>query len=235
VDASRKRALVEALVVSLLVTAAVTGASMVLPEKHIATAVGFLFLGGTWATVWRFDDERVRRAGLAFGGLVIPGAFDARAVTVAGLRALAWALGLAVITFGPFFLGWRWWWHATGHFHLDPPRLDTLNEAFGQLVIIALPEEAFYRGYLQSRLDEVWEPRLRVLGAPVGLGLLVGAAIFAVGHFATIREPTRLAVFFPALVFGWLRARTGGVGAGVAFHALCNIFSEQLGRGYGVY
>jgi membrane protease YdiL (CAAX protease family) len=35
-------------------------------------------------------------------------------------------------------------------------------------------------------------------------------------------------------VFGWLRARTGGVGAPVAFHALCNLLSESLMRGTGL-
>ena len=43
------------------------------------------------------------------------------------------------------------------------------------------------------------------------------------------------AVFFPALVFGWLRARTGGIGASMLFHALCNVYSQALGRGFGVY
>jgi len=42
-------------------------------------------------------------------------------------------------------------------------------------------------------------------------------------------------VFFPALLFGWLRSRTRGVGASIAFHALCNLLSEALGRGYGMY
>jgi hypothetical protein len=113
--------------------------------------------------------------------------------------------------------------------------MDVVNETFGQVVIIALPEEAFYRGYLQSRLDDAFPWRVRLLGAKVGVGLLVGSVIFALGHFATIREPTRLAVFFPSLVFGWLRARTKGIGAGIAFHASCNLFSELLGRGYHLY
>ena len=47
--------------------------------------------------------------------------------------------------------------------------------------------------------------------------------------------PARLAVFFPALLFGWLRARTGGIGASVCLHAICNVYSQMLGRGYGVY
>ncbi len=59
------------------------------------------------------------------------------------------------------------------------------------------------------------------------------SAIFALGHLLTIHDPGRLAVFFPSLVFGWLRARTGGVGASIAFHALCNLFSATLLQAYG--
>jgi membrane protease YdiL (CAAX protease family) len=139
------------------------------------------------------------------------------------------------VCFGPFFLGWQRWWHVRGEFHLAIPAREAINEIFGQVVIIALPEEAFYRGYLQSRLDEVWQARVRVLGAEVGPGLLVASVIFALGHLATIHEPARLAVFCPALLFGWLRARSGGVGASIVFHASCNLFSEVLGRGYGMY
>ncbi|MBK7585073.1 MAG: CPBP family intramembrane metalloprotease [Myxococcales bacterium] len=87
---------------------------------------------------------------------------------------------------------------------------------------------------LQTALDDVWKPRFRVLGADIGLGLLVSSALFALGHFATEVHPNRLAVFFPALVFGWLRARTKGVGAGIVFHALCNLFAAYLARSYGL-
>jgi membrane protease YdiL (CAAX protease family) len=121
------------------------------------------------------------------------------------------------------------------HFALAVKPLDAANEILGQLFVIALPEEAFYRGYLQSRLDDEWPARWRVLGARVGPGWLVAAAIFAAGHLATIHAPARLAVFFPALLFGWLRARTGGIGASVVFHMLCNVYSQALGRGYGMY
>jgi hypothetical protein len=53
-----------------LVTGAVTAASGFLPDRYVATAVGFVFLGATWALVWRGDDARVgvglaRRARLA--------------------------------------------------------------------------------------------------------------------------------------------------------------------------
>lgn len=229
------RALVEALVASAIVTGVVTAASGLLPDRYVATAVGFLFLGATWALVWRGDDARVERAGLSLGGLVLPGKIDGARLARSVRVSLGWAAAFAAITFVPFFFGWRTFWHARGTFSLHVAPLEVVNEIFGQLVIIALPEEAFYRGYLQSRLDEALPGRIKILGATVGPALVVTSVIFALGHFATIREPARLAVFFPSLAFGWLRARTGGVGAGIAFHAACNVFSELLGKGYRVY
>jgi uncharacterized protein len=235
VEPDRRRALVEALLASLLVTGAVTLVSARLPSSFVATGVGFVFLAATWWLVWRRDDAFVSRCGLAFGGLVLHASIDWRAVAKSALRASAWALAFGAVTFVPFYFGWRFWWHAQGIFALAPRAADVANEVVGQVVIIALPEEAFYRGYLQSRLDDAWEPRWRIAGAQVGPGLVVASVIFALGHVATIHQPARLAVFFPALVFGWLRARTRGVGASIAYHALCNVFSEALGRGFGMY
>ena len=230
-----RRSLIEAIIASAIVTGVVTLASTFLPDRYVATAVGFVFLGATWALVWRGDDARVERSGLTLGGLVLPGAIDGRRLARSAGTSMAWALAFALITFVPFFFGWRTFWHAHGKFGLHVQAWETINEVFGQLVIIALPEEAFYRGYLQSRLDDALPGRVRVFGAQVGPALIVSSVIFALGHFATIREPARLAVFFPSLVFGWLRARTKGIGASVAFHACCNLFSELLGKGYHVY
>jgi uncharacterized protein len=206
-----------------------------LPDKYVATAVGFVFLGATWLLVWRGDDARVEMSGLALGGVVLPGKLDVARLLRSVAQAIGWAVLVAAVVFVPFYFGWRYFWHPKGTFALHIKPMEALNEIFGQLVIIALPEEAFYRGYLQSRLDEALPGRLRILGASVGPALVVTSLLFAAGHFATIREPTRLAVFFPSLLFGWLRYRTKGIGAGLAFHAMCNVFSELLGKGFRVY
>jgi membrane protease YdiL (CAAX protease family) len=235
---SRRLALIEALVVSAGVTGVVAAIAAGLPDRWHTTLVGFVFLGVTWAMVWRKDDDAVRQAGLALGGLVIPGPQGAREVALAAGRAALWGLAFGAVVAVPFYFGWRAWW---GHF---APQMtfalavrpgELANDVAGQIFVIALPEEAFYRGYLQSRLDEVWPRQWNIAGAQVGPGLLVGASIFALGHLATVHLPARLAVFFPALVFGWLRARTGGVGACIFFHAFCNVYSQLLGRGYGLY
>jgi membrane protease YdiL (CAAX protease family) len=228
----------EALWVSADVTIAVAGITMGLPDRWHATLVGAAFLGATWALVWRQDDERVLRAGLALGGLVLPGRLPIGLLARRAAAACAWGLGVTALVAVPFFFGWHAWWARVMpklSFSLAVRPIDAADEVLAQLFVIALPEEAFYRGYLQSRFDEVWAPRWRVFGAQVGPGLFVGAAIFAVGHLVTVHAPTRLAVFFPALLFGWLRARTRGIGASVCFHAMCNVYSQALGRGYGIY
>jgi uncharacterized protein len=93
---------------------------------------------------------------------------------------------------------------------------------------VALPEELFYRGYLQPRLDGLGERlgarRWRVFGAEVGLGLPLASVAFAFAHVIAVWDPGRLSVFFPSLVFGWLRARTGSLWAACVFHALCNLW-----------
>jgi membrane protease YdiL (CAAX protease family) len=228
----------EALWVSADVTLAVAAVAAGLPERWHTTLVGFVFLATTWALVWRRDDATVRHSGLALAGLVIPGALRPGAVARDAAVASAWAFGIMAVIAVPFFFGWRAWWlraMPNMHFAMSVKPLDAANEVLGQLFVIALPEEAFYRGFLQTRLDDVWTPRWRVLGATLGPGWLVAAAIFAAGHVATVHLPTRLAVFFPALLFGWLRSRTGGIGASVVFHMLCNVYSQALGRGYGMY
>jgi membrane protease YdiL (CAAX protease family) len=227
--------LIEALWVSADVTLAVAVIAAVAPLSVHTTAVGFVFLLATWLLVWRGDDDRVRAAGLTLGGLVIPGSLDVRAALRAAGRAAGWAGLFAVVIAVPFYAGWRAWWAPTLTFSLSARPMEMTDEVLGQIFVIALPEEAFYRGYVQSRLDDVWSPRWTVLGARVGPGLLVAAAIFAVSHLATVQLATRLAVFFPAVLFGWLRARTGGVGASILFHAFCNVYSQLLGRGFGVY
>ncbi len=102
------------------------------------------------------------------------------------------------------------------------------------LFFVAIPEEMFYRGYLQTRLDEVWAPRWRILGATVGPGLLVTCVLFAFGHSLVIWQWWHVFIVVPSLAFGWLRARTGGIVAGALFHAWCNVTVATLDTLYGI-
>jgi membrane protease YdiL (CAAX protease family) len=139
-----------------------------------------------------------------------------------GSAGPAWLGGLLRL-FIPACEPWHGW--AGAHLHL-PSKLIVL--ALVQVAVIAVPEELFFRGYLLVRFEERWPSHRTLFGAPVGLPLLLTAAFFALGHLLVDFDPQRLAVFVPGLVFGWMRARTGSIAAGVLFHALCNLFSDVL-------
>ncbi len=106
--------------------------------------------------------------------------------------------------------------------------------AAAHFLLVALPEEFFYRGYLLGRLDDRWPPRWLLLGVPVGAGLPLSAGLFAMGHFVASPSPDRLLVFFPALVFGWLRAKRKNIAAPVLYHGCCNIFMDLFRAGFGL-
>ncbi len=210
----------------------VVGLSYGLPDSMAATGVGLAFLGATYLLALRRDSEPAHY-GLSLGGLLEPDPLSPGRLARAVLRALLWGGGAALVIFPPFWFGWLSWWKPPHEFVAVLPTAPW-DELLGQFLVIALPEEAFYRGYLMTALDDAWKPRWRVLGALVGPGLLVSSVIFALGHLATDFNPNRLAVFFPSLVFGWLRARTGSIGGAVVFHALANLFTTFLARSYGL-
>jgi membrane protease YdiL (CAAX protease family) len=83
---------------------------------------------------------------------------------------------------------------------------------------VALSEEFFYRGYMTLRFEE----KLR----PVPSALLA-ASLFALGHLLT-PAPWRLAVFFPALLFAFLRNRTGTIVGAAICHFLFNVWLAVL-------
>ena len=145
---------------------------------------------------------------------------------------LAIALLCALVIFPPFVPAFKLW-HGSAHpftFHLPDRPFDFVLH---QLVVVALPEEALFRGYFQTRLEDLYRPSVRLFGHLVSpQALLIQAVLFALLHFLVGFAPARLAVFFPALVFGLLRSVRGGIGAAVWFHAFSNVLSEILTRGY---
>ena len=94
----------------------------------------------------------------------------------------------------------------------------TAAMAAHHLLLVALPEEVFFRGYLYDAFEEAGrEPVLPV------------ALLFAIGHFMISPVPFRLLTFFPALLLGWGRKRSGNVYVPTAAHFLYNLFPSLIG------
>ena len=229
-----------------LATLAVTQLRLVpWAREYVHLLVGGLFLMVAVRLAQREDDGLVRH-GIALGGLLAP-EDDGRSPGPLGLwellrtlrrglpsalRETSVALGTAAVIFPPFAFGFAWW-HGATHPFLFRWAPDQASFAAAQLLVVALPEEALFRGYFQTRLEDAFPPRRRILGAWLSpRALLLQALLFALVHFLVEPNPQRLAVFFPGLVFGWLRAWRGGIGAAVVFHALSNVYSDLLVRGW---
>ncbi len=85
------------------------------------------------------------------------------------------------------------------------------------LLLTALPEEVFFRGYLYDLFEKAgWEPVI-----PTSL-------LFAVGHLVLSPSPYRLLTFFPGLLLGWGRKSSGNIYVPVAVHFLYNLLPSLL-------
>lgn len=104
--------------------------------------------------------------------------------------------------------------------------------ALAQLVVVALPEELFFRGYLMGRLEDALPPSKTLFGAKVGWALVLQALLFGLGHFLVTFQPSMLTRALPGLLFGWLFARTRSILAGTLFHAACNLLVEVLAMSF---
>lgn len=247
------RPLLETLLVFAAVTAAtavITWAPRVLPGMldYAPILVGGLFLWVAMKLAQR-EPGGMRRYGIDLAGMLVrPDASDPRPAGVLGiydlgrslraaalpaLRETGVALMVAAVVFPPFVYGF-WYYNApTRPFSLTWPE-SAGAFVLTQLLVVALPEEALFRGAFQTRLHDRW-PGRRILGITFDpRAWILTAALFALVHFVSIPHPARLAVFFPGLLFGLLRAWRGGIGAALLLHALSNLLSEMLELGWGL-
>jgi membrane protease YdiL (CAAX protease family) len=93
---------------------------------------------------------------------------------------------------------------------------------------VALFEELFFRGFVQGRFENWAKARFLGPGATLWVPILVSASLFALAHVAVYLDPLRMAVFFPGLLFAWLRARTGSLLAPNLSHGSANLVSMLL-------
>jgi membrane protease YdiL (CAAX protease family) len=208
----------------LLIRGVVALQGLGLPEWTLA-AVPFLFIYvPVWLCQWRGVDSYAYR-------LAIP---DWREGAAWGQAFLAVGKLVAIILV-PWLVGYHL--YQTLIFGFSPewrvPKDAWLLVPY-HLFYVAIPEEFFYRGYFQTRLNEVFPRKFLIFGVPIGWGLPIACLFFAFGHSLVQVQWWHFATFFPGLAFGWLRERTSQVAAGALFHAWCNVTVNWLDAIYGV-
>ena len=140
----------------------------------------------------------------------------------------------ALIVFPPFLLATHGWERIVlGHHWIGFAGFARPLEMIGfQLLLVALPEEFYFRGYFQSAMNRLFVRRWNILGVKLGWAWILTALIFAFAHSAVTFRWWHFAIFFPALVFGYLRERTGSITAPILFHAASNLIMYWVVRCY---
>jgi membrane protease YdiL (CAAX protease family) len=120
------------------------------------------------------------------------------------------------------------------HYHgiagLHPPPLTPSLAEFClvQVLVVALPEELFFRGFLLGLLEKRFPPKHRFLGGGIGLALVLSSLAFALIHIPKDGDPRVLATFAPGLLFGWMRSSTNSILAPTLAHGASNILIRVL-------
>jgi len=94
---------------------------------------------------------------------------------------------------------------------------------FYQFMYVAVAEEVFFRGFLQSNI-------LRLTSTVMGdqcrlqqwISIVLSAACFAVAHIIVQSQIISVLTFLPGLILGWLFIRTRSLLAPILFHGLAN-------------
>jgi membrane protease YdiL (CAAX protease family) len=97
-------------------------------------------------------------------------------------------------------------------------------------------EEVFFRGYIQSRLNEAFGRPFRLWGVQFGAGLVVSSVLFGFVHALnsvdyfhgqfTFAWGFGVAAFGTGLIYGCLREIGGSVVPGVVTHSILDVLAR---------
>lgn len=92
-----------------------------------------------------------------------------------------------------------------------------------QFLYVAVAEEVFFRGYLQTNILRLTDPmKCQRPGLQKWMSILICACCFAVAHVVIQGHAASALTFFPGVILGWLFIRTKSLLAPILFHGLAN-------------
>lgn len=144
-----------------------------------------------------------------------------------GLKLFLWVTLATLVFYPPLFFAYN-----TSFMHrafADPTSKELLNAVTKGLIAIAvaaIPEEFFFRGYIQEHVFTGFDRKILKI---VSLKNLFTSLIFGLVHAIAFLDITRAATFFPSLLFGLFTEKSRGrIFYSVSYHVVSNILAFIL-------
>lgn len=94
---------------------------------------------------------------------------------------------------------------------------------FYQFMYVAIAEEVFFRGYVQSNILRLTSKlKLKQCWLQQWISITLSATCFAIAHIIVQGQIISVLTFLPGLILGWLFIRTKSLLAPILFHGLAN-------------
>lgn len=84
---------------------------------------------------------------------------------------------------------------------------------------VAIPEEIFFRGFLQERLGNNWK------------AIIITSLLFSIAHIPNLifhGDYLSPLTFFPSLIMGWLYMKRSNLLPSIVFHLFANLFYNSI-------
>ena len=144
-----------------------------------------------------------------------------------GLKLFLWVTVATLVLYPPLFFAYNL---SFMHRALATPTTNELMKAVTKgliaIAVAAIPEEFFFRGYIQEHVFASADRRIMKI---LSVKNLCTSIIFGLVHAFAFLDITRAATFFPSLLFGLFTEKSRGrIFYSISYHVVSNILAFIL-------
>ena len=144
-----------------------------------------------------------------------------------GLKLFLWVTVATLVLYPPLFFAYNiTFLHRTIASPATQELMKAVTKGLIAIAVAAIPEEFFFRGYLQEHAFAAFDKKILKI---VSLKNLLTSLLFGLVHALAFLDITRAATFFPSLLFGLFTEKSSGrIFYSISYHVVSNILAFIL-------
>lgn len=162
--------------------------------------------------------------------IIVDKNFDFRYLALPSKRGfkLFSQISILTIVFYPLIFFGYWIWFKGNTFALPGSSqiLSAVSKGLFGVLVAAIPEEFFFRGYLQEHVFKKYDFKIIKI---LSVKNILTSLLFGAVHAVAFLDITKAVTFFPSLVFGIITEKSKGrIFYSVLFHVVANLLAFIL-------